>query len=498
MRLSRINLTIRSMTRILSLLLAMVLCSVVHIYRMTNVTRMRPMSTIHLDVAAGNTTFLNRSETKEYPVPSVVGSIETNSTAVSASKSPKVVDQQKIRQQAIQKYRRKVNTTNQNAQRCLAQRRSSLPQSIASINVTFALECLHRTTPNLNLQYPIDAEEHYNEIRRKMAPWAQHEQHEYHKGAGYSGPWIENEFIAYFETLFDRQSVEIDSTCLADLFGPFIPLFIPWVDHWVHAKSRYPKGFIDALRSVLRPDVPYITVSQNAQGLRGFPHSPFPMKFISNVLILSAGGYGHVPIPLLKQEEPRNNFIPVRDRTIDLSYVGSLMNAPFDARKLLHQRLMSLPNATTSNSTVWMPTSASSSISYHFYYGDDWRKVMSHSRYSLVPRGFGRTAYHLMETLQMGLVPVYVYLDKDMPWIPYKDLFPDIGYITTFNRAAQFVERIRKGSWKNLQRREERILSLRQSHFSINGTLNHIGRFMRGVDNDLRCQALPKTATGKR
>ena len=38
----------------------------------------------------------------------------------------------------------------------------------------------------------------------------------------------------------------------------------------------------------------------------------------------------------------------------------------------------------------------------------EWRAVMAASRASLAPRGFGRTSYHLMETLQMGLLPVYV------------------------------------------------------------------------------------------
>jgi hypothetical protein len=162
-----------------------------------------------------------------------------------------------------------------------------------------------------------------------------------------------------------------------------------------------------------------------------------------------------------------------------MSYVGSLKNAPNDTRKLLHEQLQN-----------------ESSISYQYYYGNDWRHVMSNSRYSLVPRGFGRTAYHLMETLQMGLVPIYIYLDNDIPWIPYKDLFHQVGYSTTFNRTVQLVKVLKRGSLKELQQREKQILSLRQSHFSINGTLHQIGYFMKGTDNDLRCQPLPKTAIG--
>jgi hypothetical protein len=449
-----------TMARIAFGISALVFCSLLHLFHVRNITIERQVTSSAFD---------------EH-------SITTRVEEAAAPISPHT--------QAVNEYRRRVQTTHPKAQRCVAQRRKEYPHSIASINISYALDCLQRTTPDLPLQYPIDAEEHFNEIRFKMARWAQHSEHQYHTGAGYSGPWIENEFISYFEALFDQDN---QTSCLPDYFGPFIPLFIPWVDHWVHAKSRYPDGFLEDLRSVLRTDVPYITVSQNDQGLRGYGRK-FPMTSVPNILVLSAGGYGHVPIPLLKQDEPPNNHIPIRDRTIEVSYVGSLTNAPYDARRLLHEQLMALPNATSFNDAVWAP---SSSISYHYYYGEDWRKVMSHSRYSLVPRGYGRTAYHLMETLQMGLVPIYVYLGYDIPWIPYKDLFPDIGYVTTFEEAATLVKTLQHASWKELQRREERIVALRQSHFSLSGILQHVGRFIKGIDNDLRCQALPPTTTGK-
>lgn len=60
-------------------------------------------------------------------------------------------------------------------------------------------------------------------------------------------------------------------------------------------------------------------------------HRAFP-----NLLVLSAGGFGHVPIPLMKQEEPalapatRNT--PPDARRHFVSYVGSLGNAPHDLR----------------------------------------------------------------------------------------------------------------------------------------------------------------------
>ena len=50
---------------------------------------------------------------------------------------------------------------------------------------------------------------------------------------------------------------------------------------------------------------------------------------------------------------------------------------------------------------------------------------MAASRASLCPRGFGRASYHLMEALQMGLLPIHVYSDE--PWLPYARVFARIG-----------------------------------------------------------------------
>merc|ERR1711879_575826 len=108
--------------------------------------------------------------------------------------------------------------------------------------------------------------------------------------------------------MWDRRK---HGTSLSDLFGPYIPIFMPWVDIWVlnpTNRYHYPAGMMEALKRVLRPGVPYITVSQNDHGL--LARSSIKMADIPNVLVLSAGGYGHVPVPLLMRlEAPRISLI---------------------------------------------------------------------------------------------------------------------------------------------------------------------------------------------
>jgi hypothetical protein len=397
------------------------------------------------------------------------------------------------RDEAIAVYRSKVEQTNTNYDRC-AQHRQQDP---SLISMKYAVQCLQKTkrpkNTSLRLQYPMsDAEAHFNEIRWKMAPWAQHAMHSYHTANGYAGPWMENQWISHFESLHDDNA---NTTCLYHHFGPYIPIFLPWVDHLVTTKYMYPDGFLEALASVLRPDVPYVTVSQNARGLKGKggegPNAGLLdlKRSLPNLLVLSAGGYGHVPIPLLMQDEPRNNALDVSQRRVHLSYVGSLKNAPHGAREMLHEEL------SRRYGNASRPTK---SFRYDYYYGAEWRSVMAQSKFSLVPRGFGRTAYHLMETLQMGLVPVYVHLPNDISWIPYAPRFAEIGYSTDFNQVVTLIETtLRNVSDEEIRVKEQRILSLRDSHFSTAGILQQIQKFLMAPSkSDLQCQALPRTVTG--
>lgn len=419
-----------------------------------------------------------------------------------------------------------------------------------NISVDPALTCLNHRTPTTTqdllattteqqlLHYPADADAHFHEIHRRMAPWAQHAHHRFHEAAGYAGPWIENRWISHFEPkAFYNSNATDDSdhdnsdnnnssstriSCLSDHFGPYIPIFLPWVDHWVqHRRFRYPDGFLDTLLAVLRPNVPYITVSQNDEGLMGRRREFDHAALLPNLLVLSAGGYGHVPIPLFKQDEAVvSNGKPVGSRSIGISYVGSLTNAPKDMRLRLHEHLLlSLPSSSSTNTPTSSSSNTASSSSnsnsynftYEYYYGLDWRNVSADSRFSLAPRGYGRTSYHLMETLQMGLIPVHVY--TDVPWVPYSDLFlREIGFVARMDGVYEddidgVLSRLKAMTVAEIELRERRIASLRKSHFSASGALSQIELFLRmgsssssssGTSSvsDLRCQALPGSTRG--
>lgn len=53
----------------------------------------------------------------------------------------------------------------------------------------------------------------------------------------------------------------------------------------------------EKLTSWLRKDVIYLVVSQDDQGIGSALAASFP-----NILVFSAGGFGHIPIPLISGE----------------------------------------------------------------------------------------------------------------------------------------------------------------------------------------------------
>ncbi len=334
-----------------------------------------------------------------------------------------------------------------------------------------ALECLRQSKPDLpDLSYPPDALEHFNHIHDRLRKWVQKPKHRPHRAVKYRGPWIENRWITHFQ-----KELESKNHTLSDVFGPYIPIFIPWTDIWVKNKFQYPRELTLAMKDLLREDVMYITVSQNADGFVGRCTEFANLQMKYQITVLSAGGYGHVPIPLLKQPEKLRRKIPIEKRNHLISYVGSSKNAPYEMReKMIAQK------------------------NHFYYYGKKWKQVMEESKFSLCPRGYGRTSYHVMEALQMGLIPIHVYIQGDKPWLPYENIMKNISYSVTNEQLPELVTLLTNMPDSEIANIEETIGKLRQDYFTFEGVLKQISKFMLDpMGSDLICQAIPSDSGSK-
>ena len=358
---------------------------------------------------------------------------------------------------------------------------TQFPDSVAA-----ARKCLNAggAPPAYLATYPADADEHFVAVHTAFERWTADST--YNRDLGHSGPWIENHWIEHFSKAY--QVRRASGGALKDIFGPYVPLLVPWNDLWMNenpADHSYPDGFVDAVLSALRPDVLYITVSQNPGGLAALDEH-FSMDKVSNVLVLSAGGYGHVPIPLLLDEQQLNNRKPLRNRKYFANSLGTL-----EGRGLVRSRVKQHLEAFA----------AKANVSVLIGRRDDWRGVMADSRFSICTRGNGRTSFHLAETINMGLVPVYVWGsynadDDDQEWLPYRDSARNYIYSVPQRRLPALLEQLGKMTDEEIEARQARVAGAAHS-YTYAGVVEQVGAFLLGgeIRSMLRCEerGLPAT-----
>ena len=246
----------------------------------------------------------------------------------------------------------------------------------------------------------------------------------YSQYGGYAGPWGENEFISHF--LGTESRSEFDSSNISELlassafhrleevFYPAVPLFAQWTD-LRHSGARPPKGpnELQRLFRNLRSDVLYVMLTTHD---RGDGAVGLACKYLANVLLFSAGGWGNVAIPLIKGETPHRRAMDgaswqERPRSVLFVFIGT--------NWLGREVVMS----TFSSGSASLPMGS------RFFYSmqtSQWQSNVSRAVFALAPRGFGRTSYRLYELLQHGTLPIYLH-DDDVeteqagPWVPFQN-----------------------------------------------------------------------------
>ena len=198
-----------------------------------------------------------------------------------------------------------------NIKQAVTKEQSAAINARAKRSIKLLTPCLRYERTYL-LSYPEDADAHYAELLSRTEKYRNLKPH---KGSGnFAGPWIENHFITHF---LDKP---------LSYFGGIFPLFVQWSDYQLANKhNSTDMAMFEQLRAFLRPDVLYLAVSQANQGLEIF------MKSDPNVLVMSAGGDGNIPIPLIKGEL---KFVPTAPEfpLYDLGFYGSPDHGP---RKML-------------------------------------------------------------------------------------------------------------------------------------------------------------------
>ena len=349
---------------------------------------------------------------------------------------------------------------------------SQTPEKTYEKLIPCILDNISATAKNYNassFKPPADAQEHYAEVMaatqklRKLPP---------HHWSGYEGPWIENHYIEKF----------VDKPL--SYFSGLIPLFIQFVDihvnDFLHRHKNHPTydDIYHVLDKVLRHDVLYLAVSQDDEGIRHLQQK-FP-----NIFTISAGGYGHVPIPLVKGEIPA---VPVKKPfQWDIGFYGS--TGPSKHREIILDILKN--NASRYNLTS------------RFGGGPDWVEAMAKTKFNLSPRGFGRSSYRGAEIVQIGRIPVYLY--NDWPWIPYDGSmkgYRAMGFVAHTNELTDLMKRLASVSDADVDRLLTNVRNARED-YTYTGVLKQIDLFLNDPlgpgGGNLRCSHVPDTIIRRR
>lgn len=276
-----------------------------------------------------------------------------------------------------------------------------------------------------------------------------------HSWAGYDGPWIEDVWISTF--CCNKSITE---------FGPYIPVFVPWLNIYKKKKHQYQK-LVEPYFKMLKPDFLYITVAQSSYGIEGSVSTWNAVP--PNILIISPSGKGHIPIFLHTREQQLVDPLPKKNTIL---FIGKLKRM----NRLKIVRIFQ--NFFKENISVFTQKVANWSDMYRSY------------DLILSPRGNGRGCFRTTETLELGLIPILAF--DDHLWVPYMNSsFPwkDIGFYLLSKDVEQFVDVVNKLTPERIEFMRKTIRKYRDSHITMNGTINQIGLFMKYgyAKSDLRC-----------
>lgn len=306
--------------------------------------------------------------------------------------------------------------------------------------------------------FPSDAQEHFDELMNKTAIFRYIPVHKY---SGYSGPWLENIFIHKF------------SHKPLSHYRGLIPLFLQFIDTEILHRLN---EMVAVLNPLIRPDVLYLAVSQGDAGLNrlGMLHP--------NILVLSAGGVGHVPLPLIKGELPLIPEPPKYD--FDIGFYGTNRAERRDLTRRAQE------------------AAEKNHLTFKISNGGNWVHDMSMTKFNLAPRGYGRTSFRFAEAIHLGRIPVFLY--TDLPWIPYQGQgstttnisIENYGFVANADQIPAVIETIKKMSAEEYSQKMKKLKLVRR-YFTYQGVMEQIERFLHDpfgpYGGDLRCTAHPHT-----
>lgn len=194
-------------------------------------------------------------------------------------------------------------------------------------------------------------------------------------------------------------------------------------------------------------------------------HDDAPMETLpDDTLIFSAGGNRTkgkiIPIPLICSSF---DHAPINERKeILCSFVGSTTNP---IRNATLQRWASDVDFIVFAQN-WMASVPQKNLSV-------FKSICSKSKFTLCPRGYGKTSFRLYEAMQLGSVPVYVSDEHYLPWADKLD-WNEFCVLVTPDKIDRLKDILLSYSEKQINKMVKTAQKLYPEYFSLNGMCKQI------------------------
>jgi len=200
----------------------------------------------------------------------------------------------------------------------------------------------------------------------------------------------------YFEEYFFKRFSQEHPTLVLNGYT-YIPIF--WTNCYVNKTFGNKFYDIQGVLNKMNHSEKYFSISQ---------HDDCVLETLpENTIIFSMGGNkvgdNIIPIPLVCSPIKRIT----NNKDIKISFVGSLTHR---LRNKLYQ-IYHNDSDFLFKVKNWELNTKEENV-------QDFINIMSRSKFTLSPRGYGKTSFRMYESFQLDSVPIYVY---DEPWLPWID-----------------------------------------------------------------------------
>ena len=189
----------------------------------------------------------------------------------------------------------------------------------------------------------------------------------------FSNMYFEKYFYRYIETLYSESKIT------QEVYDSYIPVF--WTELQIAHGFENIKDRLQSVIDKLPKDKTYFTIVQHDDGIL--------IQMPNNVIVFGMGGIGDIPLPLTYDntelfEEYKNN-----NKTVFCSFVGSLTHP---CREIMLS-VMNKPDVVliTNNWTNRVEKDKQQLF----------LQTTSKSRFTLAPRGYGKTSFRMYEALHL-------------------------------------------------------------------------------------------------